>query len=202
MQPLWRVGAERTWHATAQPEAGGERALRAAVRHRRDALYSVGEIACTASAVHLAARAGANPRRRGGRHGGDKVVFFAIFAAFSAVHRRKAARIHYLRSAGACRGLDAGVELAHLYPFDQEPSLRALLAVLVAAGAQGGFFKEEAAPHRKVCWVLWFSAGAAFATYCTSARCSSRRRQGRNTLVNTAPCAMISDGEIFPRAAL
>jgi len=107
-----------------------------------------------------------------------KVVFFAIFAAFFLlVHRRKAARIHYLLILPAlARGWMLAVELAHLYPFvDQEPSLRALLAVLVGLLAlKEASFKEEAAPHRKVVLGTLFSARwRPLPPTGTSARCSS-----------------------------
>ncbi|HJX52970.1 MAG TPA: discoidin domain-containing protein [Polyangia bacterium] len=171
-QSLWRVGAE-----TGAGMRLRNQKLEASARYVRlsatggDALYSVSEIA-----VYSECPAIWPPelvRTRGVTVADTvvtKVVIFGIFAAcFLLIHRRKARRIHYiLMLPAAAAGWMLSVELARLYPFvDQEPALRALLAVLVALLAlKEAFFKEDAAPHRKVVLgTLAFCAVAAFATY-------------------------------------
>jgi hypothetical protein len=202
-QSLWRVGAE--------PNPGmrlRNQKLEASARYVRlsatggDALYSVGEIALYSECPSIWPPE--LVRTRGVAVADTvvtKVVFFAIFAAFFLlVHRRKAARIHYLLILPAlAAGWMLAVELAHLYPFvDQEPSLRALLAVLVGLLAlKEAFFKEDAAPHRRVVLgTLAFCAVAAFAIYWHFGTLQFfDDAKGRNTLVNTA--AMRDD---FPTA--
>lgn len=202
-QSLWRVGAD--------PSAGmrlRNQKLEASARYVRlsatggDALYSVGEIALYSECPTIWPPE--LVRTRGVAVADTvitKVVIFGIFAAFFLlVHRRKAARIHYILILPAlAAGWMLAVELARLYPFvDQEPSLRALLAVLVGLLAlKEAFFKEDAAPHRKVVLgTLAFCAVAAFATYCHFGTLQFfDDAKGRNTLVHTA--AMRHD---FPTA--
>lgn len=202
-QSLWRVGAD--------PSAGmrlRNQKLEASARYVRlsatggDALYSVGEIALYGECPSIWPPE--LVRTRGVAVADTvitKVVIFGIFAAFFLlVHRRKAARIHYILLLPAlAAGWMLAVELARLYPFvDQEPSLRALLAVLVGLLAlKEAFFKEDAAPHRKVVLgTLAFCAVAAFATYWHFGTLQFfDDAKGRNTLVNTA--AMRHD---FPTA--
>ena len=120
-----------------------------------------------------------------------KVVIFGIFAAFFLlIHRRKAGRIHYVLLLPAlAAGWLLAVELARLYPFiDQEPALRAVLAVLAGLVAlKEAFFKEDAAPHRKVVLgTLAFCAVAAFATYYHFGSPQFfDEAKGRRTLVHT-----------------
>ena len=172
-QSLWRVGAE----------AGAGMRLRnhkldASARYVRlsatggDALYSVSEIALYAECPSIWPPSEL-VRTRGVAVAdtvNTKVVIFGIFVAFFLlVHRRKAARIHYMLIAPAvAAGWMLAVELARLYPFfDEEPSLRALLAVIVALLAlKEAFFSEAAAPHRRVVLgTLAFCAVTAFFTY-------------------------------------
>ena len=172
-QSLWRVGAE----------AGAGMRLRnhkldTSARYVRlsatggDALYSVSEIAVYAECPSVWPPSEL-VRTRGVAVAdtvNTKVVIFGIFVAFFLlVHRRKAARIHYVLIAPAvAAGWMLAVELAHLYPFfDEEPSLRALLAALVALLAlKEAFFSEAAAPHRRVVFgTLAFCAVTAFFTY-------------------------------------
>ncbi|HJX66201.1 MAG TPA: discoidin domain-containing protein [Polyangia bacterium] len=202
-QPLWRVGAE--------PNPGmrlRNQKLEASARYVRlsatggDALYSVGEIALYGECPSIWPPE--LVRTRGVAVADTvitKVVIFGIFAAFFLlVHRRKAGRIHYILILPAlAAGWMLAGELARLYPFvDQEPSLRALLAVLVGLLAlKEAFFKQDSAPHRKVVLgTLAFCAVAAFATYWHFGTLQFfDDAKGRNTLVHTA--AMHDD---FPTA--
>ena len=171
-QSLWRVGAE-----TAAGMRLRNQKLEASARYVRlsatggDALYSVSEIALYSECPSIWPPE--LVRTRGVAVAdtvATKVVIFGIFAAFFLlVHRRKASRIHYiLLLPAAAAGWMLAADLARLYPFvDQEPALHALLAGLVALLAlKEAFFKEEAAPHRKVVLgTLGFCAVAAFASY-------------------------------------
>ena len=203
-QPLWRVGAD----AAAGMRLRHQK-LDATARYVRlsatggDALYSVSEIALYSECPSIW------PPSELIRTRGvavvdtviTKVVIFGIFFAFFLlVHRRSAARIHYvLILPAAAAGLMLAMELARLYPFfDQEASLRALLAVLAAFVAlKEAFFKEAAAPHRKVVLgTLGFCAVMAFATYYHfGASQFFDESTGRRTFVHTG--AMHND---FPSA--
>jgi hypothetical protein len=170
---LWRVGAE----AGAGMRLRNQK-LEVSARYVRlsatggDALYSVSEIAVFAECPSIWPPSELI-RTRGVTVAdtvNTKVVIFGIFVAFFLlVHRRKAARIHYVLIAPAlAAGWMLAAELARLYPFfDEEPSLRALLAVLVALLAlKEAFFSEAAAPHRKVVLgTLGFCAVTAFLTF-------------------------------------
>ena len=170
---LWRVGAE----AGAGMRLRNQK-LEVSARYVRlsatggDALYSVSEIAVFAECPSIWPPSELI-RTRGVTVAdtvNTKVVIFGIFVAFFLlVHRRKAARIHYVLVAPAlAAGWMLAAELARLYPFfDEEPSLRALLAVLVALLAlKEAFFSEAAAPHRKVVLgTLGFCAVTAFFTF-------------------------------------
>jgi len=202
-QSLWRVGAESGAGMRLRNQK-----LEARARYVRlsatggDALYSVSEIAlyeCPAiwpppELVRTRGVAVADTVV-------TKVVVFGIFAAFFLlVHRRKAGRIHYILILPAlAAGWMLAVELGRLYPFgDQEPSLRGLLAALAALLAlKEAFFKEAAAPHRKVVLgTLGFCAVAAFATYYHFGTPQFfDEAKGRRTLVHT--WAMRND---FPTA--
>jgi hypothetical protein len=202
-QPLWRVGAD--------PNAGmrlRNQKLEASARYVRlsatggDALYSVGEIALYSECPSIWPPE--LVRTRGVAVADTvitKVVIFGIFAVFFLwVHRRKAGRIHYVLILPAlAAGWMLAVELARLYPFvDQEPALRALLAVLVGLLAiKEAFFKDDAAPDRRVVLgTLAFCAVAAFAIYWHFGPLQFfDDAKGRNTLVHTA--AMHDD---FPTA--
>jgi len=202
-QALWRVGAE--------PNPGmrlRNQKLEANARYVRlsatggDALYSVGEIALYSECPSIWPPE--LVRTRGVAVADTvvtKVVIFGIFAVFFLlVHRRKAARIHYVLILPAlAAGWMLAVELARLSPFiDQEPALRALLAVLVGLlVVKEAFFKEDSAPHPKVVLgTLAFCAVAAFATYCHFGTLQFfDDAKGRHTLVNTG--AMRDD---FPTA--
>ena len=172
-QPLWRVGADAASGMRLRSQK-----LEASARYVRlsatggDALYSVSEIALYSECPSIWPPSELI-RTRGVAVADTvitKVVIFGIFVVlFLLVHRRSAARIHYVLILPAlAAGLMLAQELARLYPFfDQEPSLRALLAGLAALVAlKEAFFKEAAAPHRKVVLgILGFCAVMAFATY-------------------------------------
>ena len=172
-QALWRVGAE-----TGAGMRLRNQKLEASARYVRlsatggDALYSVSEIALYSECPAIWPPSEL-VRTRGVAVAdtvNTKVVVFGIFVAFFLlVHRRKAARIHYiLIGPAAAAGWMLATELGRLYPFvDQEPSLRALLVALAALVAiKEAFFPEAAAPHRRVVLgTLGFCAAAAFATY-------------------------------------
>ena len=193
-QPLWRVGAE-----TGAGMRLRNQKLEASARYVRlsatggDALYSVGEIALYSECPSIWPPSEL-VRTRGVAVADTvvtKVCIFGIFAAFFLlVHRRKAARIHYILILPAvAAGWMLAVELAHLYPFvDQEPSLRALLAALAALVAlKETFFKQDAAPDRKVVLgTLAFCAVMALATYTHfGAPQFFDEAKGRRTLVHT-----------------
>jgi hypothetical protein len=172
-QALWRVGAENGAGMRLRNQK-----LEASARYVRlsatggDALYSVSEIALYTECPTIWPPSEL-VRTRGVAVAdtvATKVVIFGIFAAFFLlVHRRKAARIHYILILPAvAAGWILAAELARLYPFvDQEPALRAVLAALAALVAlKEAFFTEAAAPHRRVVLgTLAFCAVAAFATY-------------------------------------
>jgi hypothetical protein len=193
-QALWRVGAE----AAAGVRLRNQK-LEASARYVRlsatggDALYSVSEIALYAECPAIWPPSEL-VRTRGVAVADTvvtKVVIFGIFAAFFLlVHRRKAARIHYILILPAvAAGWMVAAELARLYPFvDQEPPLRAVLALLAALVAlKEAFFKEAAAPHRRVVLgTLAFCAVAAFATYYHFGSPQFfDEAKGRRTLVHT-----------------
>jgi len=95
MAALWRVGPSRTLACDCANQKLRRARATCAVRHRRDALYSVGEIALYSGVPSIWPPE--LVRTRGVAVADTvvtKVVFFAIFAAFFLlVHRRKAARI-------------------------------------------------------------------------------------------------------------
>ncbi len=172
-QSLWRVGAESGAGMRLRNQK-----LDASARYVRlsatggDALYSVSEIALYAECPSVWPPSEL-VRTRGVAVAdtvNTKVVIFGIFVAFFLlVHRRKAARIHYVLIAPAvAAGGMLAAELAQLYPFfDEEPSLRALLAAIAALLVlKEAFFSEAAAPHRRVVFgTLAFCAATAFFTY-------------------------------------
>ncbi|HEX7598390.1 MAG TPA: discoidin domain-containing protein [Polyangia bacterium] len=191
--PLWRVGAENGAGMRLRNNK-----MEARARYVRfsatggDALYSVSEIALYAECPSIWPPE--LVRTRGitvADTVNTKVAFFGIFAAFFLlVHRRKAGRLHYLLVLPAvAAGWMLAAELAKLYPFfDQEPALRVLLAALTGLVAlKETFFKEDAAPHRKVALAtLVFCAVAAFATYTHfGAPQFFDDAKGRRTLVHT-----------------
>ena len=203
-QSLWRVGAE----AGAGMRLRNQK-LETSARYVRlsatggDALYSVSEIALYSECPSIWPPSEL-VRTRGVAVAdtvATKAVFFGIFAAFFLlVHRRKYGRIHYiLLLPAAAAGWMLAVELARLYPFiDQEPTLRGLLAALVAVLAiKEAFLSEAAAPHRKVVLgTLGFLAVAAFCTYCHFGTPQFfDEAKGRRTFVHT--WAMRND---FPTA--
>ena len=203
-QPLWRVGDE-----TGAGMRLRNQKLETSARYVRlsatggDALYSVSEIALYSECPAIWPPSEL-VRTRGVTVAdtvATKAVVFGIFAAFFLlVHRRRAGRIHYvLLLPAVAAGWMLAVELARLYPFiDQEPTLRGLLAALVALLAiKEAFFSEAAAPHRRVVLgTLGFCAVAAFFTYCHFGTPQFfDEAKGRRTFVHT--WAMRND---FPTA--
>ena len=192
-QPLWRVGAENGAGMRLRNQK-----LDVTARYVRlsatggDALYSVSEIALYSECPTIWPPE--LVRTRGitvADTVNTKVVIFGIFAFFFLlVHRRKAGRSNYVLILPViAAGWMLAADLARLYPFfDQEPSLRALLAALAALVAiKETFFKQDAAPHRKVALAtLAFCAVTSFATYIHfGAPQFFDDAKGRRTLVHT-----------------
>jgi len=207
-QPLWRVGPSRTLACDCATEA------EASARYVRlsatggDALYSVGEIALYSECPSIWA---AQLVRTRGVAVADtvvtKVVFFAIFAAFFLlVHRRKAARIHYLLILRRLPRLDAGGRVAHLYPLSIKSRRCAPCSPcwLGCWRSRRLSSRRRPRPSQSGAGTLVFCAVAAFATYWHFGTLQVLRRcQGPQHSVNTAAMRDdFPDGEIFPRAAL
>ncbi len=192
-QPLWVLGA----HPNAGMRLRAER-METTARYirlsatRGDALYSVSEIALYSQCPSVW------PPVIAGTRGvpvsqafNTKLIMFGILASlFLILHRKRAGKLQYvllLPALGA--GCMVVSDLAELYPFfEQEPQLRALVALLATLVlVKEAFCKKAWEPHKTVVvGTLALTALTAFGTYYHFGMPQFMdEAKGRRTLVHT-----------------